>query len=349
MTEVRPASWRRKARWLSIVAAMVAALALVTPDSATSMPAGRADPGVVGAEQSVVQIVTTVEYQGVVGFGAGIVLSPDGIVLTNNHVVAGADTINAQVPATGQKLQGQLLGYNRTSDVAVIRLLGANGLVPAPIGDSNNVTVGEQVVSLGNADGMGSPVSREEGTVSSLSQNIVAEDDLTGSSERLADLIAVAAPIRPGDSGGPLVNAAGQVIGVTVAASVNYRLESVGKGFAIPINRAMAIAGQIQSGARSDTVHIGAPAMLGIGVATSQRTSNGVAVRDVLPGTPAEQAGLRRGDVITTLDGVRLENATTLTAVLDQNYPGDIVDIAWLDAAGQEHVAKMTLGAGPDG
>jgi serine protease Do len=338
-----------------IVAALIAVLALLVPGYAPSTPIGFAEPvdpsqgAPANAEQGMVRINTTVNYQGVVGFGSGIVLSPDGIVLTNNHVVAGADTINATSVGTGQKFRAKLLGYDRTNDIAVIQLLGANGLPTAPIGDPNQVAVGDSVVSLGNANGNNGPISREEGRVTTLTADIVAEDDLTGSSEKLSDLIAVAAPVRPGDSGGPLVNSAGQVIGVTVAASVNYRVGPAGKGFAIPINRAIGIAGQIQARAPSETVHIGAPAMLGIGVATNQRASDGVVVRDVLPGTPAEQVGLSRGDVIMSLDGTALHNATALTSVLDRRYPGDVIDMTWLDRSNQQRVAKVTLAAGPDG
>ena len=164
-------------------------------------------------------------------------------MLTNNHVVAGADTITASNVGTGQTFKAQLLGYDRTEDVALIQLLGAGGLPAAPIGDSNQVTVGEPVVSLGNANGNGSPISREEGQVTTLAADISADDELTGSSEELSDLIGFAAPLRPGDSGGPLVSSTGQVIGLNVAASVNYRLGTPGgKGFAIPINRAMCSA-----------------------------------------------------------------------------------------------------------
>jgi S1-C subfamily serine protease len=351
MAELPQQSPRRYAWWLSIVAALAAVLALVTPVNARLALALPGDPAptAASAEQGMVQINTIVEYQGVMGFGAGVVLSPDGIVLTNNHVVAGADTINATNVGTGQTFKAQLLGFDRSEDVAVIQLLGASSLPTAPIGDSNQVTVGEPVVALGNANG-GQSISREEGQVSTLGANIEAEDDLTGSTEQLTGLIGVAAPIRSGDSGGPLVNAAGQVIGVNVAAAVNYRLGTpAGKGFAIPINRAIAIAGQVQSRTPSDTVHIGAPAMLGIGVAAAQQRASGIVVRDVLGGTPAAQSGLVRGDVIMSLDGVPLNNATALTSVLDRHYPGDVVDLVWLDRTGEQRTAKVTLGAGPDG
>ncbi len=347
----------RRLWWLAIISALVAAIALVGPAHVPSTLMARALPtdpmqsSSASAEQSVVQINTIVEYQGVVGYGAGMVLSPDGVVLTNNHVVAGADTITATNVGTGQAFKAQLLGYDRTEDVALIQLLGAGGLPTAPIGDSNQLSVGEPVVSIGNANGNGKPLSREQGTVTTLGADISAEDDLTGSSEELTGIIGVAAPLRPGDSGGPLVNGAGQVIGLNVAASVNYRLGGPGgKGFAIPINRAMAIAGQIQSKTPSGTVHIGAPAMLGIGVGTAQqRPSGGVTVRDVLAGTPAEQAGLRRGDVIISLDGVPLDNATALTSTLDRHSPGDVVDVVWQDGTGQQRAVKVALAKGPDG
>jgi S1-C subfamily serine protease len=345
-----PTSRPRRARWRYLTTALVAAIALVVPVHGATVPAATAQPAAgATAEQAMVQINTVVNYQGIVGYGAGILLSPDGIVLTNNHVVIGADQINATNVGTGQNFHAQLLGYDRTEDIAVIQLLGANGLPTAPLGDSNNVRIGEPVVSLGNANSSGSP-SREEGSVTTLGTDIEAEDDLTGSSEQLTDLIGVAAPLRPGDSGGPLVNGAGQVIGVNVAASVNYRLGSPGgKGFAIPINRALAIAGQIQSRAPSGTVHIGPPAMLGIGVGTAQQNGGGVTVRDVLQGTPAQQAGLRRGDVLTSLAGVPLNNATTLTNVLDGHYPGEVLDLVWQDNTGQQRAAKVTLAPGPGG
>ena len=349
MAELQSQSPPGRARRLTIVIALAALLALVASSAPTAL-AQPGEPTPTTAEQGMVQINTIIQYQGVLGFGAGIVLSPDGIVLTNNHVIAGADTINATSVGNGQNFRAQLLGYDRTDDVAVLQLLGAGDLPAAPIGDSSQIRIGEPVVSLGNANGNGKPISREQGPVTTTGANIDADDDLTGSSEQLTGLIGVAAPLRPGDSGGPLVNGAGQVIGLNVAASVNYRLGSPGgKGFAIPINRALAIASQIQSKTPSDAVHIGPPAMLGIGVGTAQQNGSGVVVRDVLSGTPAEQSGLVRGDVITSLDGVTLNDATTLTAVLDRHYPGDAVDVVWQDRTGHQRTAKLTLAAGPVG
>ena len=348
---------RRTVRLLSIATALAAVLALVAPASTPSTSVARAVPGdpsrssSASAEQSVVQINTVVEYQGVVGYGAGIVLSPDGIVLTNNHVVAGADTITASNVGTGQTFKAQLLGYDRTEDVALIQLLGAGGLPSAPIGDSNQVTVGEPVVSLGNANGNGSPLSREDGQVSTLGADIAAEDELTGSSEKLTDLIGFAAPLRPGDSGGPLVSSTGQVIGLNVAASVNYRLGTPGgKGFAIPINRRWpSLARSNRGRRRAPCISAHPRCSASASGRRRRRSAAGVTVRDVLAGTPAEQAGLRRGDVILTLDGVPLNSATALTGVLDRHYPGDSVDLVWQDGSGQQRTAKVTLAPGPDG
>ena len=159
MAELQSQSPRRKAWRLSIVIALAALLALVAPSAPTAL-ALPGDPAPANAEQGMVQIKTVIQYQGVVGFGAGVVLSPDGIVLTNNHVIAGADTINATSVGTGQNFRAQLLGFDRTDDIAVIQLLGAGGLPAAPIGDSNQVAVGEPVVSLGNANGNGRPADQ---------------------------------------------------------------------------------------------------------------------------------------------------------------------------------------------
>jgi S1-C subfamily serine protease len=121
----------------------------------------------------------------------------------------------------------------------------------------------------------------------------------------------------------------------------------VGKGFAIPINDAMAVANQIRSGASSADVHIGQPTLLGVGVGTQPRDGGGIIVRDVMIGGPAAQAGLAIGDVLTNLDGADLDSATTLTYVLDRHYPGDVVNMTWIDRSGQTRTGKAALVSGP--
>jgi serine protease Do len=331
-------------RLLIVVAAT---LALVAPLHARPAVAAPVDPVAAAAavEPAVVRLDTEIDYQNAIGVGTGIVLDPGGQVLTNFHVVAGADRINATV--AGRSFSAELVGYDRRHDVAVLQLLGAGGLPTAPIGDSAQLVEGEPVVALGNARGTGSPLTREVGEITGFGRTVNAEDALTGSSDELTGLIEFAAPVRAGDSGGPVVNGAGQVVGVTTAASVNFRLGPGGEGFAIPINDAMGVAGQIRARVPSDSVHIGPPVLLGVGVRTAPRDGPGVLIHEVLRGGPAEQAGLRDGDILTMLDGTALDSATTLTYVLDRHYPGDVIDLVWIDAVGQEHTGKATLTPGP--
>jgi serine protease Do len=327
-----------------LLIALAAVLALIAPATASAAPADTA-AAAAAVEPSVVQVTTKIDYQQAIGTGTGMVIDPGGVVLTNYHVVAGANTVTGTVG--GRDYPADLVGYDRKHDIAVLQLRGAGGLPTAPIGDSGQVVVGEPTVGLGNARGVGAPLTHETGPVSALNRTVNAEDSLTGSSEEVNGLIEVAAPVRPGDSGGPLVNSAGQVIGVVTAASVNFQMGPAGEGFAIPINDAMAVAGQIRSGAPSGTVHIGPPALLGVGVSTQPRNGPGIIVRDVMRGGPADQAGIAIGDVITTLDGTSVDSATTLTYVLDRHYPGDVVDLTWIDRSGQERTGKAALVPGP--
>lgn len=303
-------------------------------------------------EPGLVQITTLVDFQGVVGNGAGIVLTPDGQVLTNHHVVAGANDIKAVSMGTGQTFEADLLGYDRASDVALLQLRGAQGLPVAPLGDSNSVTLGEPVLTIGNANGSGNPMTHEAGAVTDLDRSIAAEDELTGAKNELGGLIQSSTNLRSGDSGGALANSAGQVVGMNAAATLNFSIDGNstpgGEGFAIPINRALDIANQIRSGAASPAVHIGPSAMLGIGIAaTGTPTPDGLRVRSVLQGGPAWLAGIRPGDTITSIDGIAIDSANTLTGLLDQRYPGNVVDLNWTDRAGTPNNAQVTLVVGP--
>jgi S1-C subfamily serine protease len=297
-------------------------------------------------EAAVVQINTNLDFQNAIGVGTGIVLSPDGEVLTNNHVVEGATGISGTNLGTGRTFPIDVIGYDRTHDIALVQLRGAGGLPTAALGDSNTVAVGDPIVGIGNAGGPHGGLTREPGTVKALNQTVVANDDLTGGSEQLTGLIRVAANLRPGDSGGPLVNSAGQVVGIDTAASESYHTSN--GGFAIPINQALGIADQIRSRAPSPTVHIGDTGMLGVGVADT-RNGGGVAIKQVVRGGPAAQGGLMPGDVITAIDGNAVSNANALTDVIDQHHPGDTVSLTWVDSSGGQRNAPVTLAVGPPG
>ncbi len=331
-------------RLAALLIAFAASLAVVAPAMAVAAPADT-EAAAAAVAPAVVQITTRIDYQQAIGTGTGTVIGPGGVVLTNYHVVAGANTINGTVG--GGDYPADLVGYDRKRDIAVLQLRGAGGLPTAPIGDSSQVAIGEPTVGLGNAHGVGAPLTHETGPVTALNQTVNAEDTLTGSAEEVNGLIEVAADVRPGDSGGPLVNSAGQVIGVVTAASVTYQMGPGGEGYAIPINDAMAVANQILSGAASDSVHIGQPVLLGVGIGTQPRRESGIIVRDVMMDGPAAQAGVAIGDIITVLDGSPVDSATALTYVLDRHYPGDVVDLTWIDRSGQQRTGKATLVSGP--
>jgi S1-C subfamily serine protease len=319
-------------------------------DFFSEAPAPPLDPSTLVAQvgPQLVDINTQLGYQSAVGAGTGIVIDPNGGVLTNNHVIAGATAIHATSIGNGQTYDVDVIGFDRSHDIAVLQLRGAGGLPTANLGDSSRVAVGDPVVAMGNAQGAGGAPSAVPGQVIALNQTVSAADSLTGSSETLNGLIQTSAPLRPGDSGGPMVNSAGQVIGVNTAASNNYKLFSQGgQGFAIPINEAQSIAGQIRARGGSSTVHIGPTAFLGVGV--SDQGGNGAKVVRVLPDAPAAQVGITPDDVITSVGGQPVNSATALTNILDQHHPGDTIALGWHDPAGGEHTANVTLGPGPPG
>jgi S1-C subfamily serine protease len=198
------------------------------------------------------------------------------------------------------------------------------------------------------------------GTVSALHRTITASDGDGGSAQRLTGLIQVTANVQPGDSGGPLVNTAGQVVGIDTAATTGFRFESTrGQGFAIPINDAIAIAKEIQSGTGSPAIHVGPTGVLGIAVQDSDAlpdlspwsgfgtTSSGVTVVGILQDSPAEQAGLATGDTIVAVDQTAIDSATALTSVLNRHHPGDSVRVTWVDRSGRQQDATVQLATGP--
>lgn len=330
-------------RWQFVLGALLAmSLSLVAPTAASAEPVDLTS-AIRAVEPATVRIDTNIEYQGAIGSGTGFVVDPNGAVVTNYHVVAGADTITAT--AAGRSFTADLVGYDRTRDIAVLQLRGAGGLPTAAIGDSSMLREGEPVVALGNARGSRGPLTNESGTITGFGRSISAKDELTGSFEQMTGLIEFAAPVRAGDSGGPVVDSSGRVVGVTTAATVNFRMGPGGAGFAIPINDALATAGQIRAGVRSDSIHIGRPTLLGVGVSTGDQDPSlrGIILREVIPGGPAQAAGLQNGDVLISLDGAPVDSATTLTNVLDRHYPGDVVDLVWIDRAGQQINGKATL------
>ena len=300
-----------------------------------------------------VDIRTVLGYQGAIGLGTGIVLNPDGEVLTNNHVIEGATEIEAVSLANSRSYPVDVIGFDRANDIALIRLRGAVGMPAAITGSAASLAIGEPVAAIGNADGAPGNPTFSPGTVTQMGASVRASDESGGGARELFDLIRVAADIRPGDSGGPLVNRAGQVVGVTVAATLTYRMGGVtgGEGFAIPIERALGIANQIRAGARSDTIHIGDTAFIGVAIADASPLGGppGAVIRQVLPDTPARQAGVVGGDVITAVDGIPVNSAADLSNIMDQRRPGDVITLTWIDRTGLPRSAPLVLAKGPVG
>jgi S1-C subfamily serine protease len=338
---------------VGVAAASGSALAAGTGRSlSTPQIAATVDPGLV-------DVTATLGYAHAGAAGTGMVLTSDGEVLTNNHVVEGATALKATDIGNGRTYRAVVVGYDRTHDIAVIKLQGASGLKTVAFGDSTKVAPGQRVVALGNAGGRGGKPSVAPGRVVELGQSITATDASAGTSERLAGLIHTNAPIQPGDSGGPLVNSAGEVVGINTAASAGtqFRFQS-GKGqtqaYAIPVSQAKAIAAQIKAGRASDTVHIGPTAFLGVqvlpvGAPGSGTAGSGASVAAVLPGSPTAKAGLSGGVTIVAVGGHAVTSPSTLQSALGHYHPGDQVTIRWVDATGLTHVAPLTLANGPAG
>ena len=317
----------------------VAPSALATSALDTNAIVARVDP-------AVVDVTTTLD--GGEGAGTGMVLTSSGLVLTNNHVIEGARRIEVQIAGRGPTYTAHVIGYDVTDDVAVLQVENVSGLKAILVGDPSSVSVGDRVVAIGNALGASGPHAVTTGSIQALGQSITA-NDLTGSSETLSDLIQTDAALQPGDSGGPLVNSAGRVIGMDTAASAGFRRSrGSAAGFAIPIDKALAVARQIEAGKASSTVHIGDRAVLGVEVVESNRfVADGVAVGAVEEGSPAADAGIRSGDVITAVDGTNVASPDQLQAVLGGHSPGDRVQVAWTATSGTAHAATVRLVAGP--
>ena len=290
-----------------------------------------------------------------------MVLTPSGVVLTNNHVIQGATRIAATDIGNGRTYSATVVGYDRSGDVAVIQLHGASGLRTVPLGTSSIVTVSDKVLALGNAGGGGGTPRVARGQVTALKRTITATDIGGGNAERLGGLIETNAAVLPGDSGGPMVNAGGQVVGMDAAASAanpsfTARRARV-QGFAIPIDTALAITRQIEAGQSSATVHVGPTGFLGVEVVPSPQVAGGFGgagpqaqgafVGGALKGYPAAKLGLKQGDVITAVDGQPVTSATSLTDLLSAHHPGDTVRIDWTDAAGQTQSGTAKLAGGP--
>ena len=321
--------------------------------------AAKVDPGLV-------DVTSTLKYSDATAEGTGMVLTSNGLVLTNNHVIDEATSVSATLVVSDKTYTAQVVGYDSTDDVALLQLVGASGLKTVTIGNSTEAKVNEAVLALGNAGGLGGLPSTAQGTIEGLDKSIQATDQGAGTTEDLHGMLETNAPIEEGDSGGPLVNGSGQVVGMDTAAYSGTGGQGAAAilGYAIPINKAVTIADEISAGQASTDVHLGLAGFMGVNVADANTPSDcstgggdgfgglggytppvnsGALICDVYPGAPAAASGLVGGDVITSVNGSTVSTADGLTGLMSDSKPGSQLTIVYVDENGAKHTATVTL------
>jgi S1-C subfamily serine protease len=284
------------------------------------------------------------------GVGSGVIYDPAGYILTNNHVVAGAQTLTVALP-DGRTFEGTLLGGDPQTDLAVVQIHG-DDLPVAKLGDSDQLNVGDWVVAIGNALGLPGGPTVTVGVVSALGRTVQEPGDaLEEGGPFLYDLIQTDAYINPGNSGGALVNLKGEVVGINtlVAGAAGSGILAQGIGFAIAVNRAQPIAEQLTTTGRVVHPFLGIR-YVGITPAIAQELGiqdiRGIIVMRVVPGSPAEQAGVQQFDIIESINGQGIEHESTLGRVLSNHKPGDAVSLE-VQREGIKQVLEIILGERP--
>ena len=323
----------------------------VTPRAAAAAPAGTVEEVAARVLPCVVQLKIDLGGEG--PSGSGIVLSDDGLILTNNHVVAPvADSGRGTYPSSlrgeptatvafsdGQTAPFRVVGTDPSGDLAVVRAEGVSGLTPIALGSSGDVKVGEQVVAIGSPLGLQGTVTT--GIVSALNRPVFAGDG-SGGDVTVLNAIQTDAAVNPGNSGGPLVNMGGELIGVNSAiASMGSgpggQSGSIGLGFAIPVDQAKRVAQELVT---TGTASHGA---LGVKLGTAGAKSGGAVVA-VVDGGPAAEAGLPSEAVITKVDNQVIDGPEALVAAIRSRAPGDTVSVTYRIASGAAQTAQVTLG-----
>ncbi|HYD10689.1 MAG TPA: trypsin-like peptidase domain-containing protein [Acidimicrobiales bacterium] len=293
--------------------------------------------------------VVTIDVEGFrgIGAGSGMIIREDGLVLTNHHVIRDAAEVVVTL-ADGRDVEADLLGSSPPNDIALIQLRGVDGLPTVTLGESSSLRVGDPVVAIGNALGFGGTPSVTSGIVSALDRTLQAPGGLT-----LEGLIQTDAAIYPGNSGGPLVDAAGRVIGVNTAVARGLEgVSSENLGFALAIDDLLPLIEELEQGGGElvSGTFLGVetrdledlqPALverLGI------ETETGAFIADIVPGSGAEDGGLRAGDVIVEIDGREVTSATDVGEIITSFDPGDRVEIV-VEREGEEETVEVTLGS----
>jgi putative serine protease PepD len=359
-------STRRAAFVGGVVGAVVAALVATgvsvaldddpagTPTGATITPVTTAEgaldiQGILAKVQpSVVAIQTSqTTSRGVFeGAGSGIVLSADGLVLTNAHVIGNRGDMTV-VLADGTEHDATLVGASPDDDLAVVKVDGVSDLVPAELGSSDDLRVGDEVIAIGNALNLGGEPTVTRGIVSATDR------DLEAQGVQLQGLIQTDAAINPGNSGGPLVNAAGQVVGMNTAIVADAQ----NLGFSIAIDRAKPIIQDLEDGKGTvtpDQAFLGVSSTDVDGLTDAVRERFGVDgdtgafVTEVVPDSAADKGGIEVGDVIIEIDGSEVTASSAVRDAVIAHEPGDEVDLTVL-RDGEEQTLTVELGRRGDG
>ncbi len=302
---------------------------------------------------SVVSIVTSVEGSDWFGrrvesaaAGTGIIVSADGYILTNKHVIDGATAISVVLDDGTTYEEVKIAATDPNNDVAYLKIPEAQGLAVATLGDSKTLSVGEQVMAIGNAMGQYQNTVTV-GVISGLGRTITASDSSGQKAETLSDMIQTDAAINSGNSGGPLVNAAGEVIGINTATS--YSAENM--GFAIPISAVKGMLAQLTAGQTASRAYLGVYSVAitpdvakeyNLSVRTGAYVYSGTAQQAVVSGSPAAKAGIQEGDVIVTVNGAKVGESGSLPNLIAEYKPGDTVQLGII-RNGKELVQDVTL------
>ena len=313
-----------------------AASALGAPSQAPPAAANRAPESLAGVAKKVLPSVVTVHVPNAIG--SGFVVSRDGYVITNDHVVEGSNDTMSVSFSDGTTTSAKVVGRDPESDIAVIKVTKPNA-TPVQLGNSDSIAVGDPVLAFGSPLALVNTVTA--GIVSALDRTIKAGE---GGTTRYYAAIQTDAAVNQGNSGGPLVDASGKVVGVNSVirsiGSTDTEAGNIGLAFAIPINQAQRVAADIIDTGKARRTVIGADVTDG-GTSTS---AGGARLRSVEPGGPAAAAGLRAGDVITKLNGHVLEDGTDLIALVRKYPPGSVVSVNYRRGS-RAATASVTLTA----
>lgn len=304
--------------------------------------------------QSVVSIVTEVKTTSYFGYsttgsaaGTGIIVTSDGYILTNKHVIDGATKISVVLDDGTTYTDVKVAAVDPLNDVAFLKVNGVSDLVAATLGDSKTISVGQQVIAIGNALGEYQN-SVTSGIVSGTGRSLTATDSTGTLSEQLTDMIQTDAAINSGNSGGPLVNAAGQVIGINTANG--YSAENI--GFAIPISSVKGMLKQLIEDGEAERAYLGVYTVAitpdiakeyNLPVSAGVYLYNSAKYSAIVTDSPAEKAGLRDKDIITAVNGVKIGTAGSLSTLIGEYKPGDTVQLTVI-RDGKEIAVNVTLG-----